>query len=197
MKIDSVSNNAARSGGNTFEGINRQEARQAARQERIEARQAARQERIEARQAARQERIEARQERLAAREARGNQPSVPTGPIPVEPDGGIGDGAGPIPLTLLEEPTPIDPGVGGFNIPFQFGGPRPIDPGFGGGTIFPPVFQNAPSEPTGNTGGDPGAVPFPENPTGPIPFDEPVLIDPGFGGGTIFPPFISRGRPSE
>ncbi len=133
MKIDSVSNDAARNSGNNFEQVNRQEARQAARQERIEA----------------------RQERLAAREAGGNQPSVPTGPIPVEPNGGNGSGEAPIPLTLLEKPTPIDPGVGGFNFPIQFppnpddtpaspfpfNGQTPIDPGFGGGTIFPPSIS--------------------------------------------------------
>lgn len=59
------------------------------------------------------------------------------GPMPVEPDGGIGDGAGP----PDEGPFPVEPdgGIGDGAGPIPIGGPFPVEPDGGIGDGAPPI----------------------------------------------------------
>ncbi len=83
---------------------------------------------------------------------------IPDGePIPVEPDGGIGDGAGPIPDG---DPMPVEPdgGIGDGAGPIPDGDPMPVEPdgGIGDGAGPPPVLDVDPVEENTIEGGGEG-----------------------------------------
>ncbi len=78
---------------------------------------------------------------------------IPLGsPMPVEPDGGIGDGAGPIPL---EDPMPVEPdgGIGDGAGPIPLEDPMPVEPDGGIGDGAGPIPDGE-----GETGADDGEV---------------------------------------
>lgn len=202
-----------------FDRLAQQEARKAEKQDQREARRA---ERKEARQEREIAREAARSERQEKREAMRPAPR----PIPVEPDGGIGDGAGPIPfppeattLAIGEE----DGGGGSFpndpDGPFPIGGkPIPVEPdgGIGDGAGPIPIDgQPMPVEPDGGIGDgagpipfppeattlavgeeDGGGGPFPEDPDGPFPIGgSPMPVEPGGGIGDGAGPIPIGGQP--
>jgi len=78
-------------------------------------------------------------------------------PIPVEPDGGIGDGAGPIPDG---DPMPVEPdgGIGDGAGPIPDGDPMPVEPdgGIGDGAGPPSDFDVGPVEENTIEGGGEG-----------------------------------------
>jgi hypothetical protein len=110
-------------------------------------------------------------------------------PIPVEPDGGIGDGAGPIPTG--EGPFPVEPdgGIGDGVDPILLGdGPFPVEPDGGIGDGVDPILLGDgpfPVEPDGGIGDgvDPillGDGPFPVEPDGGIGDGaDPILLGDG------------------
>lgn len=140
--------------GNRFDQLAQREERLTQAQENREAQQLERAERREQLDTAQEERRAARADygnpnrpdvtTLAVGEEDGGG-GLPTGPIPVEPDGGIGDGAGPIPfppeattLALGEEDGGVDFPVD-QNGPPSIGGPAPAEPSEpsrGGGLLF-------------------------------------------------------------
>jgi|GEM_PF-1713330 len=91
------------------------------------------------------------------------------GPIPVEPDGGIGDGAGPI---VLDDPIPVesDGGIGDGAGPIALDDPMPVEPDGGIGDGAGPI-------PDGDAASDDGGVTI-----------MPVEPDDGIGDGAGPPP---------
>jgi uncharacterized secreted protein with C-terminal beta-propeller domain len=112
--------------------------------------------------------------------------------IPVEPDGGIGDGAGPIPIDPDKGvPIPVEPdgGIG------DGAGPIPIDPDNG-----VPI----PVEPDGGIGDGAGPIPIDPDNGDPIPVEPdggigdgagpiPVEPDGGIGDGADLLPVVTTG----
>ena len=157
-----------------FERLSQNEARKADREAQRETQSA---DRKEARQAQRDERREARE---AMRPTSRPIPVEPdggigdgAGPIPVEPDGGIGDGAGPIPFPPEATTLAIgeEDGGGGFpqdpDGPFPIGGgPIPVEPDGGIGDGAGPIpIGPIPVEPDGGIGDGAGPIPFPPEAT--------------------------------
>ena len=105
---------------------------------------------------------------------------VASPPIPVEPDGGIGDGAGPIPVSL---PTaiPVEPdggiGDGAGPIPVSLPTAIPVEPdggiGDGAGPIPVALPEPIPVEPDGGIGDGAGPIPVA------LPTSVPVTADNG------------------
>ncbi len=123
------------------------------------------------------------------------------GPIPVEPDGGIGDGAGPPGEDLGEGPFPVEPdgGIGDGAGPLPGDGPFPVEPDGGIGDGAGPPGEDLgegpfPVEPDGGIGDGagppPGDGPFPVEPdggigdgAGPLPGLGPIPVEPDGGIG--------------
>ncbi|MFC4348842.1 hypothetical protein ACFO5Q_13395 [Kordiimonas lipolytica] len=101
---------------------------------------------------------------------------IPLGsPMPVEPDGGIGDGAGPIPL---EDPMPVEPdgGIGD--------GAGPIPDGEGETGADDGEVTIMPVEPDGGIGDGAGPIPDGEGETGADDGEVTIMpVEPGGGIG--------------
>ena len=106
-------------------------------------------------------------------------------PIPVEPDGGIGDGAGPI-----AGPMPVEPDGGIGDGAGPIAGPIPVEPDGGIGDGAGPIPLPFPTEGNSNSGNsaDPVTGPIPVEPDGGIgdgagPIAGPIPIEPDGGIG--------------